>query len=157
MKEKFSPPKTNLQQAIAAIDRGDFSPVYYLYGEEPFKVEEFVARVQKQAQGRGFEKLDGSEVTGTEILENLQSYGLFNPEKILLVRQAHQMKDTDGLLKVLTQALEPRSSKERTKPWGDSILILAATTLDGRKKFHQFSRTCLQTKGLHRATPAPYH
>ncbi|MEW6056541.1 MAG: DNA polymerase III subunit delta [Bdellovibrionota bacterium] len=141
------------KQAITELEKGKAKPVYYLYGEEPFKIQEFVEKLCALAFGEDpskfessaaleksfsfcIDRLDGASSTGGDVLEAIQSIGLFGSaqsggRRVVLVRQAHQMKDVDTLAKPLFDSA-PES------PWGENILVLIADSLDGRRKFHQW-------------------
>jgi DNA polymerase-3 subunit delta len=134
------------KQALAELEKGQARPLYYLYGEEPFKIDEFIEKARVALFGRDtdvsfcLDKVDGAQATGSEVLEKIQSMGLFGSgggRRLVIVRQAHLVKEVDPLSAVAMSA-----GKE--SPWGDSVLILAAESLDGRRKFHQW----LKKQGL---------
>jgi DNA polymerase-3 subunit delta len=138
----------NAKQALADLEKGKAWPVYYLYGEEPFKINEFIEKAtailfgeksnadEKANTDLSFcvDRIDGATLTGSDVLEAVQSMGLFGASsgrRLVLVRQAHQLKEIDSLSNALTE------SKDGA-PFGDNVLILAADSLDGRRKFHQW-------------------
>lgn len=133
------------KQVLTELEKGDIWPIYYLYGDEPFKINEFAGRVAEilfaglKADQAAFcmDRMDGSVANGSDVLEAVQSVGLFGGgnaggrKRLVVVRQAHQLKDIDSLAQALFDA-----GKE--SPWGDNVLVLMAETLDGRRKFHQW-------------------
>lgn len=132
------------KQALADLEKGKAWPVYYLYGDEPFKINEFVDKISELIFGNQgdisfcVERLDGPASTGSDVLEAVQSMGLFgggengDRKRLVIVRQGHQLKEVDPLFAVLSE------SKKGESPWGDNILVFVAESLDARRKFHQW-------------------
>lgn len=80
------------------------------------------------------DRIDGATSTGSDVLEAISSMGLFggsDRRRLVIVRQAHLLKEVDPLADRLMDS--PKDS-----PWGDSLLLLVAESLDGRRKFHQW-------------------
>jgi DNA polymerase III delta subunit len=112
---------------------------YFLYGEDSFKIQEFLDKAlgylfPKNEASSGssdfsLEKMDGSESSGSDVLDAAQTLGLFgsNKSRVILVRNAHLMKQTDGLYESLSQE----------DPFGDNIVLFVSENLDARKKLHQ--------------------
>jgi len=130
------------KQALSDLEKGKTWPVYYLYGEEPFKIQEFVEKIVQNLFGNEdtsfcIDRMDGTSNTGNDVLEAIQSMGLFGSGKgksntrLVLVRSAHQLKEMDVLTEVLMDA-------KGSSPWGENVLVLVAETLDGRRKFPQW-------------------
>lgn len=129
------------KQALTDIKSKKYWPIYFLYGEERFKIDEFIEKLSQTVLGSkqnsyDFEKIDGSKSNGSEILNSVQSTGLFgsSDQKIILVDKAHQLKEIDELFKVLSEV----NSKNREEILAEHIIIMIADSLDGRKKFHQW-------------------
>lgn len=136
------------KQALADLEKGKPWPIYYLYGDEPFKINEFVEKVSATLFGDqpatggalsfNVDRIDAQTSTGSDVLEAVQTMGLFGGggaggnKRLVLVRQGHALKETDPLLAALSAA------KKGESPWGDNVLVFAADSLDGRKKFHQW-------------------
>ena len=108
---------------------------YFLYGEDSFKIQEFLDKAlgmlfpkKEGASDFSLEKIDGSESSGSDVLDAAQTLGLFgsNQSRVILVRNAHLMKQTDGLFESLSQE----------DPFGDNIVFFVAESLDARKKLH---------------------
>ncbi|MBI3543959.1 MAG: DNA polymerase III subunit delta [Deltaproteobacteria bacterium] len=139
---------TTPKGALADIEKGKAAPAYYLYGEEPFKIDEFIEKATAAMFGASrdddsvrngadltfcVDRIDGATATGNDVLEAVQSMGLFggSGKRLVIVRQAHQLKEVDALADTLMGA-------GKDGPWGENVLLLAAETLDGRRKFHQW-------------------
>ncbi len=136
----------NPKTALADIEAAKSKPLYFLYGEEPFKISEFVDKAQKAMFGKAsnltfcVDRIDGAEASGSDVLEAIQSMGLFggssgdDRRRLVIVRQAQLVKDIDTLADVAMNS----AKAGQASPWGDSLLLLVAESIDGRRKFHQW-------------------
>ncbi len=127
--------------AFSDIKSKKLWPVYYLFGDEPFKIDEFVEKLiqttlGEQSNAYDIEKLDGTKANGNEIVNALQTNGLFGSsnQKIIIVNNANQLKEIDELFEILSSVTE----KNRNDVLLDHIIIMISDTIDGRKKFHQW-------------------
>lgn len=133
------------KQALLDLEKGKSWPVYYLFGEEPFKIHEFVDKLAQTVFGESLgaaslsfcvDRIDGTAATGSDVLEAVQSLGLFgtstSQRRLVLVREAGKLKDVDPLYNALSGA------KKGESPWGDSLLVLCSESLDARRKLHQW-------------------
>lgn len=130
------------KQALADLQKNKFWPAYFLYGEELFKVHEFVEKAKvsffslKEGESLSstdsafkMDVLEGASSRGVDVLNSIESLGLFgggDSKKLILVKQAELLKETDALLKKIDEAST-----------GENLLIFISTQLDARKKFHQ--------------------
>ncbi|MBI3557656.1 MAG: hypothetical protein HY074_15450 [Deltaproteobacteria bacterium] len=83
------------------------------------------------------DRIDGATATGSDVLEAIQSMGLFggasdDRRRLVIVREAQLLKELDPLADAAMNAGKGAS------PWGDSLLLLVAESIDGRRKFHQW-------------------
>lgn len=126
---------------------------YLFYGNETFLIDDAISQLQHKmfrsedaAATGALEKIDGSQSTGYDVLDQLVSCGLFqrSEDRLVVVKQAQHLKDTDQLLKTLSNS---------TKPWGDSVLVLVTPSLDSRKKLHGYFKK--SGTALEFTTPAP--
>ncbi|MGE4233291.1 MAG: DNA polymerase III subunit delta [Bacteriovoracia bacterium] len=117
-------------QAISDLKKDKLWPVYYLYGEEPYKIHEFVKQFTQIFLGsdvRSTEKFDANEISIEELSEAVQTKGLFSSGKrIILVQNAQVIKEYSWIREDDTDQ--------------DTALILLADSIDQRKKFHQHLR-----------------
>lgn len=128
-------------QALADLQKGKAWPVYCLYGDEPYKIREFIDKLTEGLFGSAggetafcLDKLDGSTTKGADVLDAVQSVGLFagRARRLVIVRQAHLLKETEELARTLMNG--PKGAS----PWGENVLVLVCDSLDGRRKFHQW-------------------
>ena len=77
------------RQARSRIMADKFSPVYLLFGEEPFLKEELIALLKERYLGGqstyGYEKLEAGSVSLPEALTRLQAPSLFASRKLLVL------------------------------------------------------------------------
>jgi len=132
------------KQVLEELKQGKAQSSYFLYGEEPYKIEEFIKKVkeiwfgisfnhdaQKNQNDFSVEIIDGSQSTGNDVLNSMNSFGLFSmlsaQKKMVIVKNADQLKDTDDLL----TELEKNTNQ-------DALLFLVSEKLDLRKKLHSY-------------------
>lgn len=145
-------------QALTDLKKGKVWPVYFLHGEEPYKISEFVSKLSEiwlsdsQSNSYNIEKLDGTDSTGNDILNSIQSMGLFSTSarRIVVVRQASAIKELD----VLSGAIMAEKASDGEGSWGGNLLVLLSDGLDGRKKFHQWLKKAGYALEFKKATDA---
>jgi len=110
------------------LDSGKIRPVYWIFGPERMKARELVRRIQKTVLGDAtpndfnFEKLDGSEISVEAVIDAAQSFSLMGGTKLLLVRNADEMKAIDPLVDFLKSESHP------------NVMVFLSKGFDGRKK-----------------------
>jgi DNA polymerase III delta subunit len=136
------------------LESGKLRPVYWFYGTEAMKSRELLKRVRtavfgskstesdaEEGFGGGFAGfsaafreavLDGSECETSEVLDAAQSLALGGGGKLVVVKQAHQLKQPEPLLDLCGTEFVKVSD-------GASVVVFLSKELDQRKKF---------TKGL---------
>ncbi|MBC7397473.1 MAG: DNA polymerase III subunit delta [Bdellovibrionales bacterium] len=119
------------------LEASKLRPVYFIFGPERMKSRELVKRIQKVAlkgappNDFNFEKLDGGEAGMEGILDAAQSFSLMGGTKLILIRNAEEVKNLDGLGDYLKSlgATDPAPVETFS-----SILIFLSKNFDGRKK-----------------------
>ena len=112
-------------------------PVYFVFGPERMKSRELIRRITKAVLGDdkpndfNFEKWDGSEVTMDSILDSTQSFSMMGGTKLVLVRNADEIKNMDLLADYLKNLDDMDPKDFDAYP---SILVLVSKGFDGRKK-----------------------
>jgi DNA polymerase III delta subunit len=148
-------PKYEPKLIQSELEKGQFRSVYVLYGLEVMKMRELTKRITNAYLGRsepqagsdqevagtslsregfGFSthfaelQFDGPQTTATAILEEMVSLTLGVSEKVILLKNAHQLKDLEALIEKVPVTTFTNAAKE------NAILILWARDLDQRKK-----------------------
>lgn len=141
-------PKLEPKVIQKELDQGMLWPVYWLYGQERMKVRELLKRIrravlappgqaaqqeqpaQEEAVGLpGFneETLDATEVEAATILDAAQSMALGGGRRLIVIRDAHALRNPEPL-EALLGARGPRDSLS-------SVCVFLSRDLDARRKF----------------------
>lgn len=125
-------PPLKQQELIAELDKGKLAPVYLLYGEETFLIEEALQRIETLAvdpASRDFNlcRFDGKETSAPALLDTLQSYPFLGDRKLVVV------KDFDTVPAAVLEQLEPYVAD----PLPCTVLVLVAGKIDRRRRFYQ--------------------
>jgi DNA polymerase III delta subunit len=119
------------------LDSGKLRPVYWIYGPERMKSRELMKRILKAALGDqapndfNFEKQDGSEVGTATILDAAQGFSLMGGTKVILVRNAEDLKQPEMLADYFESipSHEPVEAAELS-----SVVVFISKNFDSRKK-----------------------
>lgn len=129
------------KRVLADLAQGKAKALYFLYGEEPFKIQEFAKKFQDAFLGEGadvsfsIDRMDGSQCSVEDVLDAVATTGFLfggganTSKRLVFVRQAHALKNGDKLMEWC---------KEQPTTDVSNILLLIADSIDGRKKFHQW-------------------
>ncbi len=121
-------PKLELKAVQAELDQGLIRPFYWIWGPELLKGRELLKRIRKLANSSwGEENLDGVEVDGAEICDLANSLCLGGGVKLVVVRDAHQVKNPEGLADLFGPPVPIANLT--------SVCVCLAKDLDARKKF----------------------
>lgn len=112
------------------IKTGNFLPVYFFYGDEPFLVERAGRRVIEQAVDPTMKDFNlniyyGADCKGTDILDTAQTLPMFADRRVVVVRQA------DKLPAATMESMLPYLAN----PSSETCLLLLAAKPDLRRKF----------------------
>src|SRR5680860_393401 len=86
-------------------------PIYFLYGEESFyidKLGEYVVEqtVNPEMKDFNFTVMYGKEVDSGPVLDSLMRYPMMAPYQVILLKEAHQMKNFADLLPYIEKPME---------------------------------------------------
>ncbi|MBY0470595.1 hypothetical protein K2X30_05450 [bacterium] len=118
------------------LEVGDLWPVYWVYGPEQMKARELLQRVRstmaslrQPSESNQFseEIYYGSEVSTPGLVDSARNLSLGGGPKLIIVKEAHALKDQDGL----AELLGPKMRKEEVQ----NVCVFIAKDLDARKKF----------------------
>ncbi len=113
-----------------AIARGEISPLYYFYGDEPYLLERAVKRLQELVVAPDFRDFNldvfyGNECKGDEIATAAQTLPMFADRRLVLVKRAGEL--SASALETLTPCI--------ADPAPGTCLIFVGEKVDQRKKF----------------------
>lgn len=148
-------PKLEIKQVYAELDAGKAWPCYWIYGPERMKSRELLKRLEL-ALGKAFENsinresLDGAESNGDRVVEAAQSLSLLARLQLVIVRDAHQLKELDALRGLWGLADVQGAARPIAElPF---VCVLLAKDLDGRKKI---SKELVQNAAVIECTDVP--
>ncbi len=99
------------KQIIRSIENGDFSPVYFLHGEEPYFIDAIQEAVVKHAMDdaeRDFNQtvVYGKETTAAALISDAKQYPMMGQRRLVVVKEAQELKDIDDLEIYFNQTVE---------------------------------------------------
>jgi DNA polymerase III delta subunit len=126
-------PKLEAKQVQKELDQGFLWPVYWIYGQERMKSRELLKRIRKAALGENPSSFcpeatfEAAETEAAAIVDAAQSPALGGGLRLIVVRDAHAIKESE----LLAPLLGPRAHPEELA----SVVVFLSKDLDGRKKF----------------------
>lgn len=113
-----------------AVKKGEFAPLYFIYGEEEFLAERAVARlvdalVEPAFKDFNFTVLYGKECKAEQILDNAMTLPMFAERRVILVKRAEELQ-AEQLEQLLPYIKAPSP---------ETCLIFQAAKIDQRRKF----------------------
>lgn len=130
-------PKQTTQQLAADLKKGALWPVYWIVGPEALRVREARKRIEAELSARWgqelvVEKFDASEagMSSAAILESAQSLSLLGRAKLLIIRDAHALKEAEALRELWGIQRGPQSAEELAV-----VVVGLSKDLDLRKKW----------------------
>jgi DNA polymerase-3 subunit delta len=125
MSEGWTPQRLNDVTA-----RGEIYPLYYLYGDESFLIDESLAALETKALGDGLRDFNltsfyGDEAEMSAIRDAVETLPMMAQVRVVVVKNAHELSDKDW------EELAPVIDN----PVSTTALICVGTKLDKRKKY----------------------
>jgi len=120
------------QEIMKDLKAGQYKPVYFLQGEEPYyidKISDYIEQNVLTDAEKGFNQsvLYGKEVDSIAVMEITKRYPMGSQMSVVILKEAQQMRDLDGLESYINQPLE------------STILVICHKykNLDKRKTFYK--------------------
>lgn len=118
------------QLLTETIRKGSYYPLYYLYGDETFLIEDALGELQTAALGEGPRDFNHNTFYATEaeisqIRDAVETLPVMARLRVVVVKEAHELKDKDW------EQLMPLVDE----PVATTALICVATRIDKRKKY----------------------
>lgn len=133
-------PKLEPKMIQREVEQGLLWPIYWIYGPEKMKARELFKRIRSatlgsEEGGSGLfglseEHLEGPEAGSRAILEAAQCPAFGGGPRLIVVRDAHQIKEPE----VLEALKGPRGKREELV----SVCVFLSKDLDSRKKFSKW-------------------
>lgn len=131
-------PKQTTQQLAADLKNDQVWPVYWIVGSESLRMREARKRIETQLQQHWgselvTERFDATEpgMTAGAVLEAAQSLSLLGRAKLLIIRDAHALKDAESLRELWSgQSVGARAAAEMPV-----VVVGLSKDLDQRKKW----------------------
>jgi DNA polymerase-3 subunit delta len=122
----------NAAELARAVEERKFPPLLLLHGEESFLLERAVQRLRDRAvppEARDFNlnTIEGREVRAQRLLDILRTFPVFASHRLVLVKDADEIPAAE--LDALCEYLHA--------PVPETLLVLTADKIDGRRKFFQ--------------------
>ncbi|HVZ40705.1 MAG TPA: DNA polymerase III subunit delta [Candidatus Kapabacteria bacterium] len=113
-----------------AIKHGKFDPVYFLFGDEEFLIEEAAARliaaaVDESTRSFNYDLLHGSDITVNDIVERASAYPLMAERRVVVVKEI----DRTFALRGKPDDASPFARYLRS-PSPSTLLLMTAATSD---------------------------
>ncbi|MCF8380227.1 MAG: DNA polymerase III subunit delta [Bacteroidales bacterium] len=134
-------------QIMADLSKKIYSPVYFLYGEEPYyidKISDFISKNVLTEEEKSFNQtvLYGKDVDAAIITNTAKRYPMMANHQVVIVKEAQETRNFEDLIHYIGN------------PLPSTILVLnyKYKPLDGRKKIFktlQENAVVLQTKKLY--------
>ncbi len=117
------------QEAIKHLDAQQFAPLYLITGDEPYLMDQlrqgFLTKtLDPKAHGFNLNQFRGEETHPEQIISVANTFPILSPRRLILVQNASQLKDDQGLL--LNYISHPSET---------TVLVFIAEKPDMRKKF----------------------
>lgn len=126
------------RQVLKELERGNYKPVYYLMGDEPFFIDSISEYIREHAlpdEARDFNQivLYGNETTMNEVIQRARAYPMGAERQVIIVKEAQHLmkKDSESVgssSEILAAYLQ--------KPQPSTVLVFCHKngSLDKRKK-----------------------
>ena len=126
------------RQVLKELEKGNYKPIYYLMGDEPFFIDSISEYIREHAlpeEARDFNQivLYGNETTMNEVIQRARAYPMGADRQVIIVKEAQHLmkKDSESVgsaSEILAAYLQ--------KPQPSTILVFCHKngSLDRRKK-----------------------
>ena len=84
------------RQVLKELEKGNYKPVYYLMGDEPFfidSISEFIREHALPEGARDFNQivLYGNETTMNEVIQRARAYPMGAERQVIIVKEAQEI------------------------------------------------------------------
>lgn len=101
----------NFTQIISDLKSKKYSPIYFLYGEEPYFIDVISDYIEDNTLDEGQKEFDQTIVYGKEsdiatVVSHAKRFPMLGDKHVVIVKEAQELKKIDELLPYATQPLE---------------------------------------------------
>ncbi|MCR9012086.1 DNA polymerase III subunit delta [Gabonibacter chumensis] len=91
------------EDIIADLKKGNYAPIYFLSGEEPYyldKISEWVEEHILSEEEKAFNQVIfyGNDVSMTTVTDTARRFPMMSPRQVVIVKEAQNIRDFDNLL-----------------------------------------------------------
>jgi DNA polymerase-3 subunit delta len=122
----------NVQEVIREIDAGNWHPIYFLMGEEPYYIDEIsncLLKVVLTESQQDFDQriLYGKDISVAQLINEARRYPMLGPYQLILVREAQAIRNFEEEFLLYVQ-----------QPMPSTILIInyKYKSIDKRRKLY---------------------
>lgn len=127
--------------------KGKFDPIYLLYGEEEYFIDDLVSFAERQILDEGEKAFNqivlyGKEIGYQNILDNTYQFPMMASRRVVIVKELQEMGDVDGLAvyfekpaeqTVLVLAYKHKKFDKRKKIW--KTAVANSTSFESKKVY----------------------
>jgi DNA polymerase III subunit delta len=104
------PAAVEFDHLLKELRAGQYRPVYFLHGEEPYFIDVIADYIDEHALGeaeKAFNQsiLYGKEVDHLAVLDTARRYPMMAPRQVVLIKEAQEMRSLDGLMGYLEKPM----------------------------------------------------
>lgn len=122
----------------AAIKRGDFAPIYFLFGEEEYFIDQIEAQIEAAVLTESEKAFNhtifyGRDASPQSIIETCRRLPMMSERQLVVIREAQSFKEIDLILPYLKKPVRStilvienkHGSTDKRKAFGKEILALS--------------------------------
>src|SRR4051794_38470002 len=118
------------KQLTSQLDQGKFSPLYFLYGEETFMIDEALVKIREKILADGLPDFNlnifyAADCNVDNVRDAVETLPMMASQRLVIVKEAQEFSAAE--LEKLTELVE--------KPVDSTSLVFVASKVDMRKKF----------------------
>ncbi|HVK61002.1 MAG TPA: DNA polymerase III subunit delta [Bdellovibrionales bacterium] len=118
------------QSLTEAVNRGEIYPLYFLYGDETYLIDDALANLESVILGDGLRDFNlnsfyGSEADPAQVRDAVETLPMMAQVRVVIIKEAHELGEKDW------EALSPLLDN----PVPTTALICVGQKIDKRKKY----------------------
>ncbi len=120
------------EQIVADIKKGKYYPVYFLYGEEPYYIDQISDYIEKNVLSEGEKSFNlqifyGRDSSPLAIVESARRFPMMAKHQVVIIKEAQEINKSDPLTEYIKQ------------PSPNTLLVInyKHKKIDRRTKFYQ--------------------